>query len=30
MLLMVKNGIRGETCQSIYGQAKANNKYLKD
>ena len=30
MLLMVKKGIRGEICHSIYKYAKANNKYMKD
>ena len=30
MLLLVKNGIRGGICPSIYRYAKANNKYLKD
>ena len=30
MLLIVKNGIRGGICHSIYRYAKANNKYMKD
>ena len=30
MLLMVKKGIRGGICHSIYRYAKANNKYMKD
>ena len=30
MLLMVEKGIRGGICHSIYGYAKANNKYMKD
>ena len=30
MLLMVKKGIRGGTCQFINIYAKANNKYMKD
>ena len=30
MLLMVEKGIRGGICHSIYGHAKANNKYMKD
>ena len=30
MLLMVKKGIRGGICHSIYQYAKANNKYMKD
>ena len=29
MLLMVKKGIRGGICHSIYQYAKANNKYMK-
>ena len=29
MLLMIEKGIRGGTCHSIYGHAKANNKYMK-
>ena len=27
---MVEKGIRGGTCHSVYGYAKANNKYMKD
>ena len=30
MLLMVKKGIRGGICYSIYRYAKANKKYMKD
>ena len=30
MLLMVEKSIRQEICHSIYGYAKANNKYMKD
>ena len=30
MLLMLEKGIRGGICHSIYGYAKANNKYMKD
>ena len=30
MLLMVKKGIRGGICRSVYRYAKANNKYTKD
>ena len=30
MLLMVEKGIRGGICHTIYWQAKANNKYIKD
>ena len=30
MLLMVKKGIRGGICHSIYIYAKVNNKYMKD
>ena len=30
MLLMVKKGIRGGICDSVYWYAKANNKYVKD
>ena len=30
MLLMVKKGIRGGICHSVYEYAKANNKYMKD
>ena len=30
MLLMVEKGVRGGICHSIYGYAKANNKYMKD
>ena len=30
MLLMVEKGIRGGICHSIYRNAKANNKYMKD
>ena len=30
MLLMVEEGIRGETCHSIHRYAKANNKYMKN
>ena len=30
MLLMVKRGIRGGICLSVYRYAKANNKYIKD
>ena len=30
MLLMVRKGIRGGICHSIYQYAKANNKYMKD
>ena len=30
MLLMVKKGISGGICHSIYRQAKDNNKYMKD
>ena len=29
LLLMVKKGIRGGICHSIYRYAKANNKYMK-
>ena len=29
MLLMVKKGVRGGICHSIYQYAKANNKYMK-
>ena len=29
MLLMVKKGIIGGTCHSIYRHFKANNKYMK-
>ena len=27
---MLEKGIRGGICHSIYGYAKANNKYMKD
>ena len=30
MLLMEEKGIRGGICHSIYGYAKACNKYMKD
>ena len=30
MLLMIDKGIRGGICHSIYQNAKANNKYIKD
>ena len=30
MQLMVEKDITGEICHSIYGYAKANNKYMKD
>ena len=30
MLLMVQKGIRGRICHSIYRDAKASNKYMKD
>ena len=30
MLLMVEKGIRGGICHTIYRNAKANNKYIKD
>ena len=30
MLLMIKRGIRGGICHSVYQYAKANNKYMKD
>ena len=30
MLLMVKKGVRGGMCHSIYRYAKANNKYMRD
>ena len=30
MLLMVRKGIRGGICHSIYWYAKADNKYMKD
>ena len=30
ILLMVKKGIRGGTCRSIYRYSKANNKYMID
>ena len=30
MLLMVEKDIREGLCQSIYGYARANNKYMKD
>ena len=30
ILLMVKKGIRGGICHSIYIYAKVNNKYMKD
>ena len=30
ILLMVKKGIRGGTCRSIYRYSKANNKYMTD
>ena len=30
MLLMVKIGIRGGLCHSIYQYAKANNKFMED
>ena len=30
MLLLVRKGINGGICQSIYRYAKANNKYMKD
>ena len=30
MLLTVEKGIRGGICHSIYGHAKANNKFMKD
>ena len=29
MLLTVEKGIRGGICHSIYGYARANNKYVK-
>ena len=29
MLLMIKKGIRGGICHSVYRYAKANNKYMK-
>ena len=30
MLLIVEEGIRGRTCQSIYRYAKANDEYMKN
>ena len=30
LLLMVEEGIRGETCHTVQRYAKANNKYMKD
>ena len=30
MLSMVRKGVRGGMCHSIYRYAKANNKYTKD
>ena len=30
MLLMTESGIRGGICQSIFGYAEANNKYMKN
>ena len=30
VLLMLEKGIRGGICHSIYGYAKANNRYMKD
>ena len=30
MLLMIEKSIKGEYNHSIYGYAKANNKYMKD
>ena len=30
MLLMFEEGIRGGICHSVYRNAKANNKYMKD
>ena len=29
MLLTVEKGIRGGICHSVYGYARANNKYVK-
>ena len=30
VLLMVEKGIRGGICHSVYWNAKANNKFMKD
>ena len=30
MLLMLEEGIRGGICHSVFRNAKANNKYMKD
>ena len=30
MFFMVEKAIRGRICYSVYGYAKANNKYMKD
>ena len=30
MLLMIKEGIKGGICHSVFRHAKANNRYMKD